>query len=159
MIDLWATKWDISYQALNDLKVMMGINTDPEVTNDPPKSESAIQSNERLKASSDGGRLWRNNTGVHTIYDGNGQPVRYIRYGLCNDSKQLNQRLKACDLIGIQPVLITPTMVGHYIGQFKARECKPEGWVYSDNEHEQAQCRFIELVLSLGGDARFVSKR
>ena len=114
--------------------------------------EAQLQNDVRLEASRLGMRLWRNNVGV--AVNRNGRPVRY---GLCNDSAAMNKQLKSSDLIGIQPVLITEDMVGTTIGQFVAYECKAPGWTLKNTEHEQAQQRFIALVISLGGMARFIS--
>lgn len=113
-------------------------------------SESRIQTLIRLEASSKGARLWRNNVGATYTKDGS-----FLRYGLANDSSQLNREIKSADLIGIRPVLITQAMVGTVIGQFISREVKHEGWKYSGSERELAQLRWAELIIDLGGDASF----
>lgn len=147
----WANRWGIPPEAITDLKREMGcVNTDPAPA--VGLSETAVQTNIRLEASRKGARLWRNNVGVLT--DDRGVPVRY---GLCNESKKMNQTIKSSDLIGIRPVTITPDMVGSIIGQFVAREVKEGKWRYSGNGREEAQLRFIELVISLGGDACFAN--
>lgn len=115
------------------------------------KSETAVQGDIRLKASNQGNLLWRNNVGVAKRDDG--VP---IRYGLCNESKKQNEKIKSSDLIGIKQVLITQEMVGQTIGQFYAREVKKEGWVFKGTPRENAQLKYIELVRSLGGDAEFI---
>ena len=115
--------------------------------------EADIQARIRLAASEKGWRLWRNNVGV--MLDSRGVPVRY---GLANDSKQVNAKIKSADLIGIKPILITPDMVGSIIGQFVCRECKRSGWKYNPRDaHEVAQMKWCELVLLLGGDAAFTT--
>ncbi len=117
------------------------------------KSEAAVQQQTQLTASKNGARMWRNNVGAY--YDD--QDV-LRRYGLCNESKQMNELYKSSDLIGITPVVITADMVGQTVGIFTAYECKREGWKRSpNNKHEQAQENFINVVLSMGGIGGFVS--
>ncbi|MCH9712704.1 MAG: hypothetical protein K0U20_08790 [Proteobacteria bacterium] len=148
----WAIKWGVPFEAVEDLRREFGtINTDPPpVENDG--SEQRIQSAIRLEASEAGARLWRNNVGATTTEDG-----AFLRYGLANDSKKLNDIIKSSDLIGIRPVTITSQHVGGVFGQFIAREVKREGWTYTGNKRELAQLRFLELVNALGGDAAFAN--
>ena len=113
-------------------------------------SESTNSKQVRLDFAINGDALWRNNVGA--LVNERGIP---IRFGLANESKAMNKRIKSSDLIGIQKVLITQDMVGQTIGQFVAREMKSEGWVYTGTERERAQLRFIELIIACGGDARF----
>lgn len=113
-------------------------------------SEAAVQAQVRLEAARKGLRLWRNNVGVLT--DERGVPVRY---GLANDSKQLNSVVKSGDLIGWRPVLITPAHLGITIAQFVSRECKRVGWTYKGDAREQAQLRWAEMIIADGGDAAF----
>ena len=114
-------------------------------------NEATVQSMVRLEAARRGWKLWRNNVGV--LLDAKGRPVRY---GLANDSKQVNAAVKSADLIGIRPVVITPAMVGQVIGQFVSIECKHDDWRPSmSDEHEVAQARWAELVLLAGGYAIF----
>lgn len=116
-------------------------------------TEADIQSQVRRAASDVGWRLWRNNVGAGKLENG-----KFIRWGLANDSKQVNESIKSADLIGIRPVLITPDMVGTVIGQFVSRECKRPGWKYNPNDaHQAAQMKWCELVLILGGDAAFTT--
>ncbi len=114
--------------------------------------ESAVSKHERLKAAQSGILLWRNNVGV--FKDERGIPVRF---GLANESSQMNKRIKSSDLIGIKPVLITQDMVGTVIGQFIARETKRTGWKYTGTPREVAQRKFMELVIAAGGDAAFTT--
>jgi hypothetical protein len=145
----WAIKWQLPMAALQDLQRQLGMETDPQ-NSVAAASEAWAQSNVRLEASKAGWRLWRNNVGA--LQDSTG---RWVRYGLANDSLQLNKKIKSGDLIGIKPVVVTPQMVGHTIGQFVSREMKAPGWRYSATEHEQAQLAWTNLVNSLGGDAKF----
>lgn len=115
------------------------------------KSEAAVQTEIMVRASELGMRLWRNNVGACVDANGN-----HLRYGLANSSKQMNASLKSSDLIGIKPVLITEDMVGTVIGQFCSVEVKREGWKRSmKNTRENAQAKWIALITSLGGSAKF----
>lgn len=152
LLTQWAARHGVSQAALAELRVMMGVDTDPAKCTAKAGSEAAVQTAIRLEASRLGVRLWRNNVGACKDESG-----RIIRYGLCNDSAQLNKRIKSSDLIGVRPVVITSDMVGHTIGQFVAREVKRPGWKYAGTEREKAQLAFIELLLSLGADAAFAS--
>lgn len=99
------------------------------------------------------GPVWRNNSGV--AYNERGQ---IIRYGLSNDSQQLNARIKSSDLICITPVLITPEMIGRVLGVFTALETKPEGWKQIPSDKRAiAQARFHDIVRQHGGYAGFVT--
>ena len=114
-------------------------------------NERDIQNLVRLEASRRGWRVWRNNVGV--LIDSRGVPVRY---GLANDSSQVNASVKSADLIGVRPVLITPEHVGGLIGQFVSIECKAEGWSGRGNDkHEAAQRKWAQLINDLGGYAIF----
>lgn len=114
------------------------------------KSESLIQKEYRLELSAAGLLVWRNNSGVAKREDGT--PVRY---GLANESRQMNTNVKSSDLIGVKSVVVTPEMVGKTVGIFFAREVKKEGWNYTGTLVEQAQYRYIKLVNDAGGDAAF----
>jgi len=112
-------------------------------------AESSVQAAIRLLASQRGWRLFRNNVGV--LIDTTGRPVRF---GLANDSKQMNRQYASADLIGIRPVLILPEHVGHTLGVFTSIEVKHPDWKPSQSdERYAAQCRWRDLVLSLGGYA------
>lgn len=146
----WAARHGVSQAAMAELRVMMGVDTDPAKCTAKAGSEAAVQTDVRLAASRKGWRLWRNNN--IALKDQNG---RLVRAGLCNDSKELNAKVKSSDLIGIKPVVVTQDMVGHTVGVFLAREMKRPDWKYTGTPREKAQKAFIELVLSLGGDAAF----
>lgn len=153
-IDQWALKWGISGEALADLRATIGIRAidDPSPASAAPGSESRQQSLVRIDAANSGVWLTRNNVGA--LLDARGVPVRY---GLANESKAQNQQVKSADLIGIRPVLIGPQHVGKIIGQFVSREVKHEKWKWCGDKHEQAQQRWLEFVLSKGGDAAFTT--
>jgi hypothetical protein len=124
-------------------------------TKQEKQSELAVQADVRLEAAEKHKRLFRNNVGAAS--DRHGRP---IRYGLANDSKALNKVIKSGDLIGWETIVITPDMVGQPIARFLSIECKPEGWTPSANdEHEQAQRRWADMVNAAGGRALFVSKK
>lgn len=142
----WAARHGVSQAALAELT---GIVIDPQSA-PTGQSEAAVQQLVRLEASRLGIWLMRNNSGACKDETG-----RMIRYGLCNDSAQLNKVIKSSDLIGIRPVVITPDMVGHTIGQFVAREVKRPGWSYHGTDREVAQMVFGQKVLRLGGDFKF----
>lgn len=148
----WAIRHGVSHVALAELRQLMGIDKSTDAASDSGKSEAAVQTAVRLEASRVGARLWRQNVGA--CKDDTG---RIIRYGLCNDSAALNKRIKSSDLVGIRPVIITPDMVGHTIGQFIAREIKKPSWHYTGTDREKAQLAFGELVISLGGDFAFAN--
>lgn len=113
-------------------------------------AESSVQAEIRLLASQRGWRLFRNNVGV-LINPDTGRPVRF---GLANDSKQMNAAYKSGDLIGIMPLVITPEHVGRTLGVFASIECKHPDWRPTPgDERYQAQCRWRDLILSLGGYA------
>lgn len=147
----WATRNNVSYVALAELRDIFRLDVSESVVT-IGNSESAVQAQVRLEASRKGVQLWRNNVGV--MVNEVGVPVRY---GLANDSKQLNAVIKSGDLIGWRSVLITPQMVGSMIAQFTSRECKRVGWNYKGNACEQAQLKWAEVVTAAGGDACFCS--
>lgn len=115
-------------------------------------SESNVQANTRLECSRRGWYVFRNNVGAGYLQDGS-----FIRWGLANDSKELNTKVKSGDLIGLRRVVITQDMVGQAIAQFVSLECKREGWKYTGTEREEAQRKWIDMVNRNGGYARFVS--
>jgi len=143
----WASKWGIPPAALVEL-----FDYEPTPTPTPLSgmSEAAVQQRVELAASKDGARLWRNNVGACLDQHGN-----MVRYGLANKSAQQNRHIKSSDLIGITPVRVLPNMVGGVLGVFTAIKCKNGSWKWKGDEHEQAQDRFLKLVQSLGGIARF----
>ena len=147
ILDQWAQQWGISPEALADLRQKFG-QIPVEITPKMGGSEAAVINQLRLEASKKGLRLWRNNNGATMDEKGN-----FIRFGLANDSKAVNDRIKSSDLIGIRPLQVG----GIVIGQFVAREVKAANWKYTGTKREQAQLRYLQLVASLGGDAQFAT--
>lgn len=122
------------------------------------RSEAWAQQQVRFDVAKQGGFAFRNNVGATpTRCKKCGAKQAPIRYGLANDSLQMNQRIKSSDLICIIPRKITPDMVGTTIGQFGALECKKPGWKYSATGQEPGQMAWLTFVESNGGFARFVT--
>lgn len=117
-------------------------------------TEAKVQADIRIAAGHHSCRLWRNNSGA--CYDQSG---RLIRYGLGNDSAQMNKRIKSPDLVGWTTVTVTPEMVGQQVAIFTGVECKAPGWNSGKKftEREQAQLEFIGLVCNDGGYAGFAA--
>lgn len=148
----WAAEWGVSMQAVKDLEARMGV--EPHAPGaEPGRSEASVQSRVRLEAARKGIHLFRNNVGAFQDAQGN-----WVRYGLANDSKRVNEQIKSSDLIGWRSIRIEPHHVGSLVAQFVAREVKEQGWVFTGTPRELAQFRFIELVASSGGDARFAER-
>lgn len=148
----WSIRHHVSLQALQELHILLTTPTASQGQSESskPLSESDVQARVRLAASQAGDVLWRNNSGA--LKDERGVPVRF---GLCNESKAVNDKCKSSDLVGIKRVLVTPQMVGSTVGIFYAREVKRAGWRYTGTPREVAQLRFIEAVVAMGGDAGF----
>lgn len=114
------------------------------------KSEALIQQQGQLFFAGIG-VSWRNNVGA--CIDNTG---RMVRYGLCNDSKQLNEKIKSSDEIGITPTLIMPHHVGKVFGVFTALEYKEEDWKFRPSDKRAvAQLRYHDIVRAHGGFAGF----
>ncbi len=129
------------------------------------RSEAWAQQQVRLNIAKMGGLAWRNNVGatkakeVHQCpsckfkFEVKSVPVRY---GLANDSAQLNEKIKSSDVIGILPRLIQPQHVGLVLGQFVAVEVKKPGWRHNPNDpHEIAQGKFLSLCADKGAAVQF----
>lgn len=150
-LDNWAIRNNISMVALMDLRFTLTTTefTESFVRGD---KESDVQDMVRIEAAKKGSILWRNNVGAGKLENG-----KFVRWGLANDSKVMNETCKSSDLIGIRPVLITPEHVGKTVGQFVAYEVKRPGWVFSNQDREKAQNRFQQIVIAKGGHAAFVT--
>lgn len=147
----WAKDWGHHPESVLDLMNRLGAGYEPYAPiNTEGWSEEAVSQTMRLAAANAGIYPWRNNVGAYETATG-----RWVRYGICNDTEKLNKSIKSSDFVGIKPVTITAEMVGTIIGQFWCREMKKAGWRYTGVEREPAQLKFIELVLSAGGDAAF----
>jgi hypothetical protein len=149
-LDKWAARWHIPPAALAELKASTGIYPAPVTV--AGVSETAVQQQIRLEAGRRGVALFRNNNGACMDEDG-----RMVRYGLANDSKAMNEKLKSHDLIGITPHVITVRDVGSTVGVFTSVEVKRAGWVYKGTKREKAQLAWSELVIKLGGRAMFAT--
>lgn len=152
LLQEWAALWGVPQEALDDLADRSVVACSPDnLATMRSSAESYVQSMVRLAGPVAGYVLWRNNVGA--LMDKTGRPVRY---GLANDSKQLNETIKSADLIGWQSVTITADMVGQRIARFVSIECKEVGWGYNPNdEHEKAQKRWADMVTAAGGVACF----
>lgn len=147
----WAARHGVTLAALNELQALFGMHgTPPAVPTIKGTSEAAVQAAVRLEAARKGVRLFRNNVGA--LVDSRGVPVRY---GLANESKQVNEVMKSADLIGWRPLLIEPRHVGTVVAQFVSREVKAVGWHYTGADREPAQLAWAQLVTAGGGDAAF----
>lgn len=147
----WAHRHRVPQAAVAELQAIIGVDGTrraPDLREGA--SEGAAASHMRLAAARAGYLCWRNNVGAYKDKQG-----RQVRYGLANDSAQLNEEYKSSDYVGGRPRLVTPDMVGSTILQLWVREMKPVGWYYTGTGREPAQLRFIELVLAHGGDAAF----
>lgn len=97
------------------------------------------------------GRLFRNNVGVLQNKQGG-----WVRYGLANESKQMNQNFKSGDCIGWIEVEVTPEMVGKRVAVFSSVEVKKEGYKPSGKrqlDHHKAQSNWADMVSDSGGFA------
>jgi len=158
----WAARWNIPAEAFRELVACSIVPPEPdEVVG--TKSEAYVQSTVRLAAPGRGIYLWRNQVGAGIVANARDlchecvqKARRPIRWGLGNDSKKQNDVMKSADLIGIEKKLITPDMVGSYIGKFHSVETKHEDWKYSGTAEENAQLAWATLINSLGGEAKIV---
>lgn len=150
MILAWAEKWGIPRAALVDLAASL--------THGQPTPEghheSYVQSSVRLEAARTGRHLFRNNVGAARTDTGS-----FVRFGLGNDSSQLNAKLKSADLIGFETLHVYGVKGEPQItARFLSVECKHPGWRLNPNdEREQAQLAWAMLVNQAGGRAIFAT--
>lgn len=154
----WLQRYPEAAQAL------LQVTATPKHCDAKGEDESWAQQNARFVIARAGGLAWRNNVGAtpakveahcpkcHFDFE---VPQRMLRYGLCNDSHQMNEVFKSSDLIGIVPRLITNRMVGSTIGQFLAVEVKKPSWQYKGKGRELQQQAYLSLVAGKGGIAQF----
>lgn len=157
ILDQWAADWSIPVVALHDLRHRLSPEVAPPEGHDAGWSEARVTQEVRFEAGEKGVLLWRNNVGAYQDEHG-----RWVRYGILNDSKALNEKFKSSDFLGMRKRLILPQHVppqGLLIGQFVAREMKHANWKWSGTDREVAQRNFIDLVNANGGDAAFANSR
>jgi len=119
--------------------------------------ESPVAQRMRLVCAQLGVLDQRNNVGAGTMIDDKGK-TSHIRWGLLNESKKQNDDVKSSDWICIQPVVITPEMVGQTIGVYVALETKRSDWhLTPGDKRAQAQAAYHRLVIAHGGRAGFVT--
>lgn len=134
----WAERWDIHPQAVAELALMI----QPIEHTSPSSSEQATQQAIRLESFKHGNAMWRNNNGA--CFDDTG---RMIRYGVGNDSKQINEKWKSGDLIGIQGST----------GRLVMCEVKRPDWRAPENDRDIAQQNALTQVNALGGIGFFAT--
>lgn len=145
----WALKWHVHPDAMKELAHTCLHLAPPE--DDTP--EGTVQREVRLEAARLDKLLFRNNRGAGKMESGN-----FVRYGLANDSKKLGDAVKSADLVGIEKVMITPEMVGHFIGRFLSVEVKAGNWKYTGTPEEVAQVKWATTINAYGGRAIFTNR-
>ena len=151
-LEQWAEDHMVLPGALAELREILTAPANPPPASVATGSESRAQQEIRLAASLRGIRLWRNNVGAVTVEDG-----RHVRFGLANESVQMNRVVKSSDLIGITPLAVAPRHVGQRLGVFTAIEVKRPGWTYRGNAREVAQLAWLQAVAAFGGFASFAT--
>lgn len=146
MLREWAMRHGIPDAAMVELRSMFT----PGAKSNDEGSESRIQSLTRLAAAErrDGCILLRNNSGATTDETG-----RVVRYGLGNDSAQVNAKYKSPDLVGVTPIVIN----GRTLGIATFMEVKKPGWTKPTNDREHAQMAFLVDMAARGAIAGFVA--
>ena len=154
-LDDWCRKWVPHPAAEAELRALLSERdcAPAPVNPDTLMGEARVQSLVRIEAAHAGVWLTRNNVGAFMDPD----TGRLIRYGLANETKAQNQRVKSADLIGFRKRVILASDVGSTIAQFVSRECKAEGWRYTGTARERAQAAWRDFINTNGGDAAFAS--
>lgn len=113
-------------------------------------TETDVSALIRIEGAKRGLVLMRNNSGAFKDAGG-----RWVRFGLGNDSKRVNELFKSSDLIGLMSGLYWgfPAIFGILC----AIESKVPGWSYQGTPRELAQLAFINLVRRHGGLACFAT--
>jgi len=138
----WAERWGIPIAAVRELLGFVQTETASSCM-----SEAAIQSGIELAAANLGDVLWRNNVGAYR--NGSG---RMVRYGLANNSKEMNELTKSHDLIGITQRVVRQHNVGETWGVFTSIEVKAGDWVMNvADPHTLAQLNYASIVKGMGG--------
>lgn len=147
----WAVSEGLTLEQIRSFQHHVGVY-DERLTDGEGASEAAVLARCKVRASKMGGRLWRNNKGAAYLQDGT-----FLRYGILNDSKRISDEIKSSDLIGGYPLVITADMVGSTVCQLWLVEVKKEDWHFSDDPHDNAQLKFLELGLAMGARATFAT--
>ena len=150
----WAARWP---GAAAEFQAMLNAVPWPTSPADGEgKSEQWAQQRIRMAVARAGAMAWRNNVGATPAKCPDcGEKRQPIRYGLANDSTQLNAKIKSSDLILAIPRTIRPQDVGTTIAQFGSIDAKRPGWVFTGTDEEVGQALWHGLVLRLGGFAKF----
>jgi hypothetical protein len=152
-LQLWQQRHGISADAMHDLLGLVGVRPALKVQPDKGTSEAAVTARVRLASVAMGMQLWRNNSGV--LQDVSGRPVRF---GLMNESPEMNAKFKSADLVGGTPVVITPRHVGRTLEVLTMLELKEQGWKFSPRDkREVAQRAALEYHAARGAICSFIS--
>lgn len=147
-LESWATRWQLPPQAIAELQQLTAAYADP----NSGKSEEAVASECRLALNQRGIITMRNNVGA--LKDAKG---RWVRFGLCNETKGMNEVIKSSDDICIIPYVVKPKDVGRKLGVFLGVEHKKRNWVFGSESREVAQAQFQRMVSNVGGVAVFAN--
>lgn len=150
--ETWVKRWGVPQMAIDELAVVLGMVYEPQSLSATNwHLESSLQKQVKHAEAKRGNRMFRNNSGVAF------RPGGAVRFGLGNESEEINKVSKSSDLIGLAPRIITAEDAGKKLAVFRSLEIKKPGWKYRGTPDEKAQLNWILLVNSLGGEAKFVS--